>query len=98
DIEADDLTAVGDGVAPVAVDGDRRAQADAFPVAHLPGAAFWNHKLPEKLAGFFVEAHQHAAVSRLGRIAWRLVVRPNVNATTGHHRAPVGLRTELGDP
>ena len=91
DVEADHVTAVGDDVATVALDEDGGANADVFPVGDFAGAELGDDELPEEFAGLFVEAHEHAAVTDLLGVAWRLVVGADKDAAAGDDGGAVGL-------
>ena len=98
DVKADDLAAIGNDVAAVALDGDGGAEADIFPVADLAGADLRDDELPEERAGLFVETHEDAAVADLGGIAGGFVVGTDEDAAAGDARGAVGLGAEFGDP
>ena len=63
-----------------------------------PAASFSLVCCQRNCAVRFAEAHQHAAVAGLLRVALQFVVGPDVHLPAGHHGIAVGLRPELRHP
>src|SRR6266852_1378859 len=108
-IEAHHFAAIVDQINAVALDGDGRGDAGLGPVEVGVLLALGHGQLPEEAPVFFVEAHEHAAVALVPRVAWLAVVGADEETAAGddgcgmrfgpEFRAPIdifaGLRVEF---
>ena len=94
DVEAHGLTAVRDGVDPLALDGGRRADAGPGPVEVGIAFELGHHELPEQAPVLLVQAQEHAAVALVARVAGAVVVRADVHPAARNDGRRVRLRAQ----
>src|SRR2546425_1341967 len=97
-IEAQNFTTIADQINTVGLDGYGRSDAALGPIEINILVALGHDQLPEETARGFFEAHQHAAISLLLRIARVAIICADVNAAIGDNRRGVGLGAKLSRP
>src|SRR6266446_1870811 len=82
-IEAKNFATIADQINAVVLDGYGRSDTTLRPIEINILVALGHDQLPEETARGFFEAHQHAAISLLLRIARMAIICAYVNAATG---------------
>ncbi len=97
-IEAEDFTAVGDDIDAVALNGGGRTHAVVWPVPEPACRDLVADQLPAESPIALVETHQHAAVADFLRVARRVVVGADEDASAGDDGRAVGFGAERDGP
>jgi hypothetical protein len=74
------------------------AHAEELPVGDLPGSELRGNHLPLEGTRVFIKGHHDTAVSDVGLVARRLVVRANVHNAARDIRSAVRLGAQLRHP
>ena len=97
-VQAHHLVPIGDDIHPIALYGGRRADARLGPIEIDVSFELRHDELPRQAAVRFVQAHQHAAVAAMPRIAGLAVVGADEHLAPGDDRRGVTLRAQRGGP